>query len=184
MLNYAFANAANKLAYISDDTFAYRGTWSGTASYASPLDVVDYNNGKWIAIVSNTSSPPLGSASWSQLCLIGTINPTSPFEIATTALATANTALTLAQSAYALALQGTDAGTQIPIPNGTHMVSVSGLGLAYLPSNVVCTVQVPSSTAPLLQANPIGAPTTDGFLVILTGTTTQDGYYLNWIAHR
>lgn len=212
VLTYAFVNSASRLAYITDETFAFRGTWSGTATYSPPLDVVDYNNGKWIATVSNSATPPLGSSKWSQMSLIGTISPSSPFEIASTALATANgamsvavaatgtanealsiaqagtilasQALALANTAYNIAVAGTEAGSYTPISSGTNMVFVTGQSLSYLPTSVVCTVEIPDASVQPLTASLIGRPSTDGFVAKLSGTTTQPGYFLGWIMHR
>ena len=191
VINYAFVNSASKLTCISDQTFAYHGTWNGTTAYSEPLDVVGYNNGLWIATTSSTGSPPLGSASWSQLSLLGTINPESPFEIASTALATANGAVAIASAAYStanealtIAESGTSYGTRTPIAQGTNYVYAGGLGLNYQPSCFVCTIEIPNGTALPLTANPVGAISANGFTVRLSGTTDQPGYFLNWIAQQ
>lgn len=212
VLEYAFVNLSGRASYISDDNFAFRGTWSSGSVYAPPVDVVDYNNGKFIVLVANTNTPPLYSSSWSELVLRGTIAPTDPFAIANTALTTANaasilalaasgtanqaildatealalsaTGTNLANSALQLISAGTTAGTNFPIPVGTNQVSYSGLALGYTPSSVVCTVEVPVTSNLNLWPTLVGPPTSDSFTVRLNGTTDETGYFLHWLARR
>jgi hypothetical protein len=199
VIEYAFVNLSGSTSYISDGNLAYRGTWDSGSLYNPPLDVVDYNNGKFIALATNSNEPPLDSPYWSELVIRGTVSPTDPFDIAQTALdaanaasvlalsasSTANDALSLAQSTYAIAASGTVAGTNIAIPEGTDTVFVSGLNLGFIPGAVTCTLEVPSYESPDL--NPIsliGRPTSDGFTVRLNGTADGSGYYLHWMIRR
>lgn len=96
MINYAFVNLSSRVSYINDANFAFRGTWSSGSTYAPPVDVVDYNNGKFIVLVSNTATPPLNSSKWSEMVQVGTVVPSTIDQIA---LDTANAASILALSA-------------------------------------------------------------------------------------
>lgn len=190
MLNYAFVNGNALTSYISDDTFAFRGTWSPSGTYTAPLDVVDYNNGKFIVITTNVGQPPLGTSFWSELALVGTIVPTDPFAIAETAYTTANAASVLALAAAGTATQalnliasGTTAGTNVAIPSGTNVVFVTG-NLGYVPSAIVLTVEVPAASALNLSAELVGRPTINGFTARLSGATDATGYFLHWLARR
>lgn len=212
MINYGFVNLSGKLSYIADNNFAFQGTWSSGSSYVPPLDVVDYNNGKFITLVANTNTTPLGSSKWSELVIRGTVSPTDPFDIANTALTTAQaasilalaasgtatlalneaeaaialavTGTNLAQAAYDIATSGTVAGTNVPIASGTNLVFVAGLNLGYTPSSVVCTVETPNLSGSNLWPTLVGRPTSAGFTVRLNGTTDGSGYYLHWLARK
>lgn len=133
MLNYAFANANGHTSYISDDTFAFTGTWNSAGTYAPPLDVVNYDNGKFIVLVQNYNTPPLGSSSWSELVLRGTISPTDPFDIAQTALTTANAASVLSLAAAGTATQALD------LAGDALVIAMAGTNLAQAAKTVTFT---------------------------------------------
>src|SRR5208337_2710595 len=105
MNEYAFVNQNGKTAYISDVSLAFKGTWTPNGTYSPPIEAVDYNNGKFIVLVQNYNTPPLGSSSWSELITVGTISSTDPVQIAQTALDQANATMAIAVSGSNLAEQ-------------------------------------------------------------------------------
>jgi hypothetical protein len=193
MLNYAYVNSLGRRSFVSDETYAFRGTWTGTALYNPPDDVADYNNARYIVLVQNINSPPPANSKWSEMVLIGTVNPTDPFNIADTALTTAtgatviaNEAVFLANEALAYVHAGTTMGTTYAVPAGTNQIFINGVNgtMAFVPSSIVTTVQNPSGTnTPGFYSWLAGTATLNGFCVMLSGTVPGPGYLVDWIAH-
>lgn len=69
--------------------------------------------------------------------------------------------------------------------NGVDKLTVSGLGLAYTPSVVICTVSKPSSDdlniIATVQLNSISA---DGFTVHFSADPDSSGYKLNYVVFQ
>jgi len=71
---------------------------------------------------------------------------------------------------------------QASIGNAASSVTVTGLGLASAPAQVILTVQMPDSSGLLLLASPrTDSYTTDGFIADLSGLTDSANYKLNYL---
>ena len=69
----------------------------------------------------------------------------------------------------------------IALDAGAGSATVSGLDLGAAPAQVMLTLRAPSAEAPLLVCSVAGAPTADGFHVILSAPTPTEGYLIDWI---
>ncbi len=165
MNEYAFVNQTDKTAYISDASLAFKGTWSPAGTYSPPIEAVDYNNGKFIVLVQNYNTPPIGSLSWSELVAVGTLSSQDPVVIAQTALDQANIATAIAISSSNLAeqalaaQQGATFTGYIQTINGNSVVYVSvnyanGLAVSIDPYDNILLFSSASSLKTIL--NPSG----------------------------
>lgn len=73
---------------------------------------------------------------------------------------------------------GATSGTY-SLGNGVDSGSVTGLGLAFTPSQVLLTVRIPAGGL-VLFAVPVGNPTTDGFSFVMNGLTDNTNYKLDY----
>ena len=69
-----------------------------------------------------------------------------------------------------------------PLAQGDESKSVTGLGLAFTPTNVTVSVVKPDAGSDLISAYLVGAPTADGFSAQLSAPVPSTGYVLSWQA--
>lgn len=107
---YAYVDASGNIRKAESDEFNFTGTWGSSGTYlAITKDTVNYSNSQYVAAVTNYGhnpalpSTPTNPQPWSPLVLI------SPATPGTNSLA--QDAFNLAESAYELAVIGTNVGT-------------------------------------------------------------------------
>ncbi|WP_448579277.1 hypothetical protein [Thermosphaera sp.] len=69
----------------------------------------------------------------------------------------------------------------INLDEGSSSATVENLGLGAPPAQVLLTLRTPSAEAPMLACAVAGAPTADGFVVVLSAPTPSVGYKLDWL---
>jgi len=188
---YSYYNAAGNRKYADFNDVVFLGAWSSTGSYyASAMQVVDYGQGQYIAIVDNVNKVPTAQPTkwaptryWSAFVLIssgGTTPTDTTYQIAVSGSNLAVQAYGTATQAYILAIQASiDAGNAVNeatyatgVAEAAFSIAVTGTNLA---TQALNTAQSGTQAAQNAQITANAA-----YSVASTGTTV--GYQAQAVA--
>lgn len=151
--------------------------WSLATGSTGLTDGATYCLGANGKLVVGTGGQVVGLA-LSRTELLVTIGQNVVADTDTTEYATAADLATHMANPYAHSGHPEHSGT-VTLSDGVETGTVTGLNLSFTPNHVFLTVELPAGGLKLF-ANPVGAPTTDGFSYILSALPDALTYVLHY----